>query len=256
MENSKPSLSDLETITNVEPNHSDPDMLSYDRRKLELDSSSDVSGNVADSEDCSVVDKLQKLGLDPETSTCTVTPSDRGLDQSSNQTPDQNPPEPSRVPQELDEGSTGSTETAVVGDTGCCLTMGEESMQLQGLMKDLSRYGVGVSSSVEDAEWASDNAEICRKSLKKRPQFVQAIFAMAGDQCNGADPDSQLTQSEGKQQQQTESTDLYSPPSVQKQNVAWVRLVVMTLWPLSVGHMTPWPWQFECKPQGCPVFWQ
>jgi len=20
--------------------------------------------------------------------------------------------------------------------------------------------------------------------------------------------------------------------------------------------MTPWPWQFECKPQGCPVFWQ
>ena len=202
VENSKPSQSVLETITNDEPNPSDPDMLSYDSRKfgLELDSASDISGSVADSKDCSTVDEFQKLGLDAGSSACTVTPSDRGRDQSSDHAPDQNPREPSKVPQELDEG-----------DTGCCVTVGEDSMRIQGLMKDLSKYGVDMSSSVEDTEWESDSAEIGRKSLKKRPQFVRAIFAI-GDQCNSTDPDSQPTQNEGKQQQHTESTDLYGPP--------------------------------------------
>ena len=207
VENNTPSESIVETITNGEPNQSDPDMLSYDRRKLELDSMSDGSGSVAHTEGCNIVDELQKLGLDPETSACTVTPSDTGVDQSSIQTPDQNPREASRVPQELDEGST-----ALVGDTGCCVTVGEETMRLQGLMKDLSGYGDGASSSVEDAEWASDSAEIDRKSLKPRPQFVRDIFAI-GDQCNSADANAQLIQSEGKQQQDTESTDLYGRPS-------------------------------------------
>lgn len=77
-------------------------------------------------------------------------------------------------------------------------------MQLEGLMEDIKRLGI------------EEEAEISRKSLKNRPQFVQDIFAtedVLGDQFNGAGRgiDSQFTHCQGEQPA-TESMDLYSPP--------------------------------------------
>ena len=83
---------------------------------------------------------------------------------------------------------------------------GAESMQLEDVMMQL-----GVTSGDDTVGWTSDSMEITRKCSKKRPQFVEELFASRGASCDDATKVATGGSDRAQQRMYTESVDLYGP---------------------------------------------
>ena len=217
-------LSQIGTIPDSHANQidNDPDDLPYDRHKLELDSTEST---------CNVTDRGRELDqkLDQTPGKPEGSPGEQGDDRShmASSNDDLSTCDTDTSCTDVDKQSSLFSETCWLADTNVAvdglsdtrscsaIESGKESIQIKGLMEDISKLGNDMSSPAKQ-EWAFDDAEVSRKCSKKRPQFVLDFLSTgdeSGDQCNGAASmmsDSCFTKGE-QQDTAIESTDLYGP---------------------------------------------
>ena len=230
-------------------NGDDSDMLAYDHRKLVLDSE-DLSGDVGDMhflknklelDSAELTRTLRMCDEAVDQSSTLKLPQNPRMAGGSSENPhlaggsSENPQNP-RMAAGSDEswnrmakdsadlsgsssGRTTSDAPDVTGEQGSCLSAGNgtsyaggfsengaESMQLNDMMEQL-----GVTSGDDTVGWTSDSMEITRKRSKKRPQFMQELFASRGASC-GDSAKVAPGETDGVQQRMyTESVDLYGP---------------------------------------------